>query len=300
MTDFQVAVIGGGPAGLAATLTLSRSMIRTVLFDDPGQPRNHASPDISAFPGSDRISPTAFRTAVAEEIDQYGYATRHSTRVTSIENSGNGAFRIKPSEGEAVNAQRILLATGMIDLFPEIDGLANLWGRSVINCPFCQGFEWRDRAWGVFAHRPEILAAAEIYRNWTSDLIMFVGPDIVWPEGRRQVLDRLGIQVVDEAIASVLSSNDTLSHVTTESGRKLERDVLLVWPKQAQCPLIKSLSLPLDEMGCVRVDDQFKTPLDGIFAAGDLIYAGHQNANTAIHMGNMAAANIVFELCMDG
>ncbi len=300
MTDFQVAVVGGGPAGLAATLTLSRSMIQTVLFDDPRPPRNHASPDISAFPGLDRISPTEFRAIAAREIDRYGYAARRSAAVATIGKTETGAFRIDVTGGETVTAERILLATGMIDLFPEIEGLEDLWGRSVVNCPFCQGFEWKDRAWGIFVHRPEILAAAEIYRNWTDDLILFVGSEIEWPEGRRQALDSLGIQVVDETVASLLGDNGTLSHVVTESGKEVERDVLLIWPKQTQCNLVKSLSLPLDETGNVRIDDQFKTPLEGIFAAGDLVYAGHQNVNTAIHMGNMAAANIVFELCMNG
>ncbi|MEP3275110.1 MAG: NAD(P)/FAD-dependent oxidoreductase [Stappiaceae bacterium] len=300
MTDFQVAVIGGGPAGLAATLTLSRSLIRTILLDDSKPARNAASPDISAFPGLDRIPPTEFREVAAREISEYGYAVREPVAANSVVKTSDNHFEIVTSDGKSFTARFVLLATGMIDLFPEIDGLDKRWGRSVINCPFCQGYEWKNRAWGILAHRPEILAAVEIYRNWTEDLTLFVAPETIWPVGRRRALETMGVRIVDDGVASLHGDGEALSQIITNSGETIDREVLLIWPRQRQCDLVTTMALPLDEDGSVRVDGQFETDMPGIYAAGDLTYSGHQNVNTSIHMGNMAAANLVFELCMAG
>ncbi len=300
MSEYQVAVIGGGPSGLAAALTLSRSMIQTVLIDSEAPPRNAASPHIGALPVADMIAPQEFRKKIAGEIDRYGFVERRKSTVEAISGQDTSAFSIKTSDGLVVTAGKVLVATGMIDVFPEIDGLNERWGKSVINCPFCQGFEHRNRPWGIYVNRPEILDAAEIYLNWTNDLVMCIVPDIQACDNRRQYLESLGVKLAFGSVTGLKGDGPDLSSVLMADGSSIEREILLVWPHQVQSDLVGSLGLPLTDEGYVRIDEGYRTGMPGIYAAGDLVYGGHQNTNTAIHMGNMAAASIVFDICKSG
>lgn len=297
MAEYEVAIIGGGPAGLAAALTLSRSMIRTIIFDSPLPPRNEASPHVGAYPGMDMASPKAVRQAISDQIDNYGYADIKSAEIASISGDHETGFRLTTQGGSSYGANRVLLTTGMVDVFPMIAGIKDRWGTSVINCPFCQGYELRDRPWAIYVHRPELIAAAEVYRNWTRDLIMIVEPTINVPEDRARAIQSLGIKLVAGTVQTLQGPGGALSEIVLRDGRRIPRQVLLVWPRQVQGDLVGKLGLELCDDGYVNIDASYKTARTGIYAAGDLTYGGHQNTNTAIHMGNMAAAWMVFDLC---
>lgn len=297
MAEYQVAVIGGGPAGLAAALTLSRSMMRTIIFDSPLPPRNDASPHVGAYPAMDMASPKKVRETITEEIGNYGYATIKSAEIAGISGDQQNGFRLVTRGGSSFEADRVLLTTGMVDEFPIIAGLKDRWGASVINCPFCQGYEVRDKAWAIYVHRSEILSAAEVYHNWTRNLIMIVEPSIEVPQDRAEAIQSLGIELVTGTAESLHGHGSALSEIVLRDGRRIERDVLLVWPRQSQSELVRTLDLPLGEDGYVEIDSSYRTGTAGIYAAGDLTYGGHQNTNTAMHMGNMAAAWMVFDLC---
>ncbi|WP_419907010.1 NAD(P)/FAD-dependent oxidoreductase [Hoeflea sp.] len=296
MTEYQVAIIGGGPAGLAAALTLSRSMMRTIVFDSPIPARNAASPHVAAFPSMDMAKPQDVRDSIAENIRAYGYAELKSAEIAEVSEDNDG-FVLSSQGGSSFRAKRLLMTTGMVDLYPSIEGLKQRWGTSVINCPFCHGYELRNQSWGVYVHRPEILAAAEIYRNWTDDLVMFIEPGIDVAPERAEAIEALGIRLIPGRIEALEGDGAKLSEVVLRSGRRVPRDVLLVWPHQTQGELVKSLDLPLSDDGYVKIDECYRSGRRGIYAAGDLTYGGHQNTNTAIHMGNMAAAWLVFDLC---
>lgn len=296
MAEYEVAIIGGGPAGLAAALTLSRSMMRTIVFDSPIPARNAASPHVGAFPSMDMAKPEDIRESIAANIRPYGYADLKSAEIAEIFEEDD-EFVLSTQGGSSYRARRLLMTTGMVDLYPNIEGLKKYWGTSVINCPFCHGYEVRNQSWGIYVHRPEILAAAEIYHNWTDDLVMFIEPGIDVPPERAEAIEALGIRLIPGRIETLEGDGEKLTQIVLRSGRRVPRDILLVWPHQAQGELVKSLDLPLSEDGYVKIDECYRTGRRGIFAAGDLTYGGHQNTNTAIHMGNMAAAWLVFDLC---
>lgn len=299
MADYQVAIVGGGPAGLAAALTLSRSLVRTIVVDSPLPSRNAASPHVAAYPSMDMATPQQIRDRFAKDIEKYGFADIKSAEITEISGNGKRDFKLVTRGGSTFTARRILVTTGMVDEFPVIAGLNDRWATSVINCPFCQGFEHRNRAWSVYVHRPEILAAAEVYRNWTNFLTLIVEPSIDVPEERARAIRRQGIELIRGTVETLRGHGKNLSEIVLRDGRIVASQVLLVWPKQSQTDLVKSLGLALDDGGYVIVDNNYRTQTEGIFAAGDLIYGGHQNTNTAIHMGNMAAAWMVFDVSHD-
>ena len=299
MADYQVAIVGGGPAGLAAALTLSRSLIRTIVVDSPLPSRNAASPHVAAYPAMDMAPPQEIRETFTRDIAKYGFADIKSAEITEISGGGRRDFKLVTRGGSTFTARRILVTTGMVDVFPVIAGLNDRWATSVINCPFCQGFEHRNRAWSVYVHRPEILAAAEVYRNWTNFLTLIVEPSIEVSDERARAIRRLGIELVRGTVDTLRGHGRNLSDIVLRDGQVVASQVLLVWPKQKQTDLVKSLGLALDDGGYVVVDNNYRTRTDGIYAAGDLVYGGHQNTNTAIHMGNMAAAWMVFDVSHD-
>lgn len=292
----QVAIVGAGPAGLAAALTLSRSMVNMVVLDAPQPARNAASPFVAALPGLDHRAPSYVRAAARQDIEAYGYADFLSEGVVDIQKAANG-FILTLENDTTLAADVILLATGMLDSLPDLDGLEVLWGNSVINCPFCHGYEWKDRKWGIYAHRPEVIDAAEIYLNWTSDLTYFLAPDILLPNDREQVLLEKGIKLVRQLPQALSGTNNTLSHAHLPDGQQVALDCMLIFPRQKQVELVSRLGLELTDAGNVAIDDGYRTSLKNIYAAGDLTYSGHQNTPTAFHMGNMAAATIVMDLC---
>jgi thioredoxin reductase len=300
MYDFRVAVIGAGPAGLAAALTLSRAMQPFVLFDAPTPPRNAASPAIGGLAGNDRMTPDALRSTIRKEIAAYGDAQTGGGEVVRVDGDTDAGFMVATTGGSWVRVASVLLCTGTVDRFPAIEGLERFWGSSVINCPFCHGHELRDRRWGVLADRPQMLAAAEIYRMWTDDVTLFVAPGVeLSPERETEILAQ-GTGIERLAVRRLQGEGSQLTGVELEDGTIVDLDALVLWPPQTQVPLVASLDLDVDEAGSVVVDEGFRTSREGIYAAGDLVYPDHQAVPTALHMGNKAAASIVFDLAKRG
>ncbi len=287
-------VVGAGPAGLAAALTLSRALVPTLVLDPGAGYRNSASPGVGGLLGRDRILPAELRSLGRQEIEGYGYARFEDARVTAIE-EGTG-LTVTTEEGRRIAARVVLLACGMVDLFPELPGLPAFWGRSVINCPFCHGFELKGLPWGVFCDRPEMTAAAEIYAHWTDDLAFFLQPGQSLEPAREAELAARGFAVERRPVRRLLGEASGLTALELADGSRVARRALLLWPRQRQCDLVQALDLDLDESGAVRVDEGFRTARPGLYAAGDLLYQGHQNVNTALHMGNLAAATMVMDL----
>lgn len=295
MSNFQVAIIGAGPAGLSAALTLSRSLQSTVVFDSPTAPRNAASPAIAGCLGRDLEAPAAFKQTALQEIDRYGFAELRQEEIMRLVVTGSGAFALTGSDGSTLQVTQLLLACGMLDRLPDFAGLSDFWGQSVINCPFCHGYELAKRPWGVFVNRPAMLEVAEIYQTWSDDLMLFLDSDMEVTPQRRAALEAKGIAIEERPIARLLGKGSSLQAIELADGVQVEREALVVWPFQSQTQLVTSLDLALDDDGCLQVDAGFRTTISGLYAAGDLIYAGHQNVNTAIHMGAMAAATMVLD-----
>lgn len=292
----QVAIIGAGPSGLAAALTLSRSMVDNTVLQGSCPARNAASPFVAALPGLDHRPPADVKAAVRKDIENYAQTRFVSEDVEDIEIAQKG-FLLHLVSGNTFQADTILLATGMRDILPPLKGLEDLWGSSVINCPFCHGYEWKDRAWGIYAHRPEVIDAAEIYRNWTDDLTYFIDPGLQITEERKHQLAAMGIALEHSLPISLSNENGTLSGAQMAGGGSVPLDCMVIFPHQDQVDLVSKLPLDLTEDGYMAIDEGFRSSIPGIYAAGDLTYAGHQNTPTAFHMGNMAAATIVMDRC---
>jgi thioredoxin reductase len=168
----DVLVIGGGAAGLSAALTLARAR-RSVLLVHDGAPRNAPAAHMHAYLGLDGLPPADLLARGRAEVEGYG-ARVVEDRVVDVRRDGDG-FRAALAGGRVVRSRKVLVATGLVDALPDVPGLADRWGRDVLHCPFCHGWEVRDRAVAVLGSGPVAVHQAQLWRGWTADVTLFLG-----------------------------------------------------------------------------------------------------------------------------
>lgn len=299
----DVVIVGGGPAGLSAALVLGRGR-KKVLLCDAGSPRNAAAEHIQGFVTRDGTPPREFRAIGREQLRPYDVDVR-DVRVNGIERLGDAHFRVTLDGGVVVESRRVLLATGMVDVLPDLPGYRELWGKALFQCPYCHGWEIQDRAWGVFAGSA---AEAELYldfalflKGWTSDVTLYTQGAFPVSDERRAQLKRAEVRLVEGQVKRLIASADgsALEAVELEDGTRVRQEYLFVRPPQRHVALVEGLGLALDELGFVKVDPMQQTSVPGISAAGDLTTrlqgaliaaaAGAQSAYVMNHHLNLEA-----------
>ncbi|PRQ08043.1 NAD(P)/FAD-dependent oxidoreductase [Enhygromyxa salina] len=297
---YDVIIIGGGPGGLAAALTLGRSRKR-VLLCDSGPIRNAAAEHIHNFVTRDGTPPQEFRRIGRQQLATYPSVEVRDVRVESIAGT-RGGFQVSLEAG-TVEARRILLCTGMIDERLPIEGFNELWGQSIFQCPYCHGWEVQDRRWGflVSPAEPQMLVHFALHaRGWTRDLTVFTGGAFEVSEEIRGQLQGAGIQLETAPVTRLVVGSETrLEAVELANGTTVPCDVIFAHPPQRQVELVRSLGVALDDNGYVEIDSmKSETSIPGIYAAGDLT-TRMQAAITAAAAGVRAAAMINVELTME-
>lgn len=293
---YDVVIIGGGPAGLSAALTLGRGRKR-VLLCDAGPRRNAAAVHVNGFVTRDPITPNEFRRTAREQLTKYGNVEVRDTGIEAITGDA-GAFEVHLSDGR-VTARRVILATGMIDDVPDIEGFRALWGSGIFQCPYCHGWEVQDRRFGYLASSPEMLGFALLLRGWTRHVTVFSGGAFPVAGEQRELFARAGVTVDERGITRLVGSEGHLAQLDFTDGAPVSLDVLFAHPPQRQVPVVSALGLTLDAQGFVQVHELHReTSRRGIYAAGDLT-ARAQSAVLAAASGMMAAAALNHELTVE-
>ena len=297
--SYDVVIIGGGPAGLAAALTLGRAR-KQVLLCDSGPRRNARAVHMHNFVTRDGATPDEFRRAAREQLNQYPNVSVQDVFVGSV-SGAKGAFRVSAGPN-TVDARRILLCTGMIDEMLPIEGFRELWGHAVVQCPYCHGWESKDRPWGYLVrkeHASHLQMFAPQLRGWTSDVCVFTNGEVDIPETVQSQLTAAGLRTETGRIARLVSREQHLEAVELVNGTRVACELLFAHPAQHQCELVRTLGVALDEDGCVQVDPMSRqTSVPGMFAAGDLT-TRMQAAIAAAASGMQAAAMINMELTVE-
>jgi thioredoxin reductase len=303
---YDVVIVGGGPAGLAAALTLGRSRKR-VLLCDAGPRRNAAAVHVHNFVTRDGITPAEFRRIGRQQLEPYKNVEARDVGVREI-TGARGAFNVRLSAGGAgeddggavVEARRILLCTGMIDEPPAIEGMRELWGTSIFQCPYCHGWEVQDQRFAYLAANVEMMQQfAPFLRGWTSDVVALTAGAFDVPSDVRANLIARGVQVEERSIARLIASSGRLAGVEFTDGDWLARDALFIHPAQRQVDVVRALGVALDEKGYVQVEEMTRqTSVPGVYAAGDLL-TSVQSASLSAAAGLRAAAMMNHELTME-
>jgi len=289
------AVIGGGPAGLAATLVLGRSRKRVALFDG-GTPRNATASYIGGFITQDRISPAEFRRTAHVDLRAYPTVELHlNTLVTRIERAGP-KLRVHAG-GVAHEARRVLVCTGVQDEPLPLEGSRELWGASLFQCPYCHAWEHHDERFAYLATSPEEAAWAQVLRSWTNNVMILTNGAFELPRDLCERLREASILVEERRILRLASERRQLTAIVVEGGVEVPRDVLFFRPVQRLTPVVAALALATADGGYVRVDEQYRTSIPTIYAAGDLVTHYH-GALAAADAGSRAAHCINHELTL--
>jgi thioredoxin reductase len=286
---FDVAIVGGGPAGLSAALMLARCR-RTVVAFDSGTPRNRAAHAINGFLTRDGTPPAELLGAARAELGRYPTVDLRDGLVVDV-TGARGAFRLLTADGTEVEARRVLLATGVTDVLPRIEGLAELFGRGVHHCPHCDGFEYADRSVGVYGQAGSGIEAALAMLAWSDDVGLLTDGRPLAPADRARC-ERLGVAVREERIVRLEGRAGRLERVVFASGPALPRDGLfLVAGQREQSDLAKKLGCELNADGIVITDKYELTRIPGVYAAGDTSI-GEQLVVVAAAEGAIAATTI--------
>ncbi len=296
---YDVAIAGGGPAGLNAALLLGRCR-RRVLLCDAGNPRNAVSRGVNGFLSRDGIPPAELRRIAREQLARYENVEIRDVEVTEAEcggpGGGGGPFHLTLAGGERVGARKLLLATGLVERLPEIEGLAELWGRSVFDCPYCDGWEERDRPIAAYGRGERGKGFALELLGWSRDLVLLTdGPAGLSAEDR-DTLARNGVRVREEPVARLEGRDGRLERVRFRDGAALERSALFVVEGEREVPaLVPRLGCDLTARGTVRTGAYERTNVPGLYVAGDASRRV-QFAVVAAAEGAMAAFAIHDEL----
>jgi thioredoxin reductase len=296
---YDVVIVGGGPAGLSAALALGRARKRVLLLD-AGPRRNAAATHIHNFVTRDGTPPEEFRTAGRQQLLPYANVESRDVGVESISGT-RGVFRVTLASG-TLDARRILLCTGMVDESLSIEGFREHWGSDIVQCPYCHGWEARDRHWGFLpgaADAAHFLPFALQLRGWSRDVVVFTHGAFEVPEDTRLKLQAAGIRLETGRMARLVGKADRLEAVELANGTRVPCELLFAHPPQRQVEVVRALGLALDESGYLRIDPMLReTSVPGIYAAGDLT-TRMQAAVIAAAGGMHAAAMINFDLSME-
>lgn len=271
--EVDVLVVGGGAAGLSAALTLARAR-RSVLVVDSGEPRNAPADGVHGFLSREGLAPGELLRIGREEVLGYG-GRIESDRVTSVRRVGE-RFVARTAGGRSHGARRLLVTTGLADELPDVPGVRQRWGRDVLHCPYCHGWEVRDEPIGVLATGPMATHQALLFRQWSPSVTLFPHTAGELTEDQWEQLAARGIAVVDGEVAGLDVEGDRLSGVRLASGRHVPVRALAVAPRfEARGAILAELGLtsvdhPMGVGSYVESDATGFTGVAGVWAAGNV------------------------------
>ena len=290
---YDVVVVGGGAAGLSAALVLGRAR-RRVAVVDAGSPRNAPAAHMQGFVSRDGMAPADFAALGRAEVAGYGVELLED-QVLGIE----PGFVVRLAGGQVLTARRILVATGVGDELPEIPGVRERWGRDLLHCPYCHGWEVRDQPLGVLGTHPGSVQHAQLVRQWSDDVVFFVHTYDLTPAEQTQ-LEARAIRIVRGEVARLVVGADELTGVELTDGRVIARTAVFIRPGNLPHAdgLLTGLGCELDDDGFVTVDAGGRTSTVGVWAAGNVVDPRAQ-VITSAGAGSAAAIAINADLVQD-
>ena len=278
-------VIGGSFAGLSAALQLARGL-RSVLLFDSDAPRNRFATHTHGFFGADGADIVELRSKALQQLTTYQTVQTRKSIVVSAQRQDNGPFSIADEQGHQFECRTLIIATGVVDSLPAIEGLTQRWGKSVIHCPYCHGYEFRHKPIAVIATGEASIHQAAILPDWGP--VTYFSQGSFKPDAEQEsLLKRRGVLIENTAVVAIEGNNSDVSHILLMDGRRLSAEVVYVVPKTTfSHNLVQELGCELD-LGVtgafIKTDAMQLSSVSGLFAAGDIA--------SPMHNGMLAAAS---------
>lgn len=288
--NFDVIIIGGSYSGLSAAMSLGRSL-RQVLVIDSGLPCNRQTPHSHNFITQDGEKPAVISAKAKLQVELYKTVHFYIGLATKAIKKESG-FEISTESGEVFTSRKVLFATGVKDLIPEIKGFADCWGISVLHCPYCHGYEVKNEKTAIIANGEMAFDFAKLISNWTKNLSLCTNGKSTLTLEQTEILKKHGVAIFEEEIASFEHEQGYIQNIIFKNQEKTAVKAIYARPPFEQhCHLPKDLGCEITEQGLLKVDFMQNTNVDGIYASGDCT-TQMRSVAIAVSTGSFAGAVI--------
>jgi thioredoxin reductase len=288
-------IVGGGPAGLSAALVLGRARKRVMVLDT-GTPANAASANaIGGLLSQGRVTPAELRRSGREQLAEFPTVEIRDDAVVDADLAGAGLW-VRLGEGPDVRTRSLVLAHGLRYDPPSLPGVEGLWGQSVFHCPFCDGWEVRDRPLAVHGNGPAAARSALVLSGWSNDVVLLTdGPSGL--NGELGALSQAGVRVREEPVRQLVGHDGRLDRIEFADGPAERREALFVRTNREQPNgLAEALGCELGDGGAIETDIDGRTGISGVYAVGDAATDHSRSVANAVGTGSRAAYALALDL----
>lgn len=284
--QYDVIIVGGSYAGLAAGMALGRAMLHTLIMDE-GKPCNRQTPHSHNFLTNDGKTPAEIAALAKLQVSNYPSVKFYNGRAARAVQTING-FQVASATGELFLTKKLVFATGIKDLLPAIDGLAECWGISAIHCPYCHGYEVRNEKTGILGNGDMAFDFTRLISNWTKDLTLFTNGPATLTAPQCEKMAQHQIEVIEKEIEKLVHQQGQLEQLVFKDGSGFYLKALYApSPFEQHCKIPEQLRCELTEEGYIKTDPGYETTIEGVYAIGDNASKMRTVAN-AVAMGTAA------------
>lgn len=292
--NLDVIIIGGSYAGLSAGMALGRSL-RNVLIIDSGKPCNRQTPHSHNFLTHDGKTPKEISSIAREQVEKYETVKFHDGVVVKTVKVSEG-FEVKTNRGNKFAAKKLVIATGVKDIKPDIPGFDECWGVSVLHCPYCHGYEVKHETTGILANGDIAYEFSKMILNWTKNLTLFTNGKSTFTNEQVEKLNQHHINICEDEIEKIEHEEGLIRKVIFKNGKEAPLKALYAKiPFEQNLNVSEDLGCELTEQGLIKTDPFQKTNVYGMYACGDSVTMMRSVAN-AVAQGNFAGAMVNKEL----
>lgn len=294
MNKYDVIIIGGSYAGLSAAMALGRSL-RKVLIIDAGQPCNRQTPHSHNFLTQDGQTPANISAIAKAQVLAYPTVRFFDGMAVSAHQDKDG-FTVSIADGRSFVSRKLILTTGIKDIFPAIPGFAECWGITVLHCPYCHGYEVANQPLGVIANGEMAFEFSKMIHNWSKNLILFTNGTSTLTDEQTQHFKEKNIQIVSDEIAEIVHEAGIMQYVLLKNGTKYPlKSVFGRGAIEQHTAIAATMGCEFDQQNLIKVNDGQLTNIPGVFAAGDCTTLFRTVAG-AVAQGNKAGVSVNKEL----
>jgi thioredoxin reductase len=283
---FDVIIVGGSYAGLSVAMALGRAL-REVLIIDGGKPANRFTPYSHNFITHDGKRPDEIATLARQQVEKYPSVKQIQGFVVSAEKVDQ-EFIVGLDSGTQFASTKLIFATGVVDLMPAIPGFTDCWGKSVLHCPYCHGYEVRNTKTGILGNGDYAFEFGSLISNWTRELVIFTNGPATLNAEQKATLDRHRIPVIEHRIQAFHHDQGYLKSILFENGHSIMVSTIYARPEFKQhTNLPAQLGCELTPEGYIKIDSSHRTTVPGVYACGDNV-TRLRTVSNAVAMGTVA------------